>query len=165
MAVKIGDEAPPFELYGKAWGKEAPTFTLASALADGGVVLQFFPLPFTGVCDAQMCAVRDNIGEYQGAGVTVFGITGHYPMLLAAWDKEHAFGAEVLADYTHEVSEAYVGLYTDVLPSNLKLTTKRGVVGISRDGIVRSVWVSEQPGIGPDEQVVRSAIEAARFEG
>jgi len=162
MPVAVGDRAPEFELLGKLWGADAPTYVLSDALAQGGVVLQFFPLPYTGVCEAQMCAVRDHIEDYREAGVTVYGVTGHYPMLLKVWDAEHAFGAEVLADYDHEVSRAYVGLYEDPLPSGLRLATKRAVVGISRDGIVRSVWIGELPGVGPDEQVVAEAISAAK---
>jgi peroxiredoxin len=46
------------------------------------------------------------------------------------------FGVPILADYDHEVSKAYVGLYEDVLPANLRLTSKRAVLGISRDGIL-----------------------------
>jgi Peroxiredoxin len=162
MPVTVGDAAPQFELLGKEWGKDAPTYKLSDALAKGGVVLQFFPLPFTGTCEAQMCAVRDHIGAYTGAGVTVYGVTGHYPMLLKAWDDEHHFGAVILADYDREISIAYVGLYEDPLPSGLRLAAKRGVVGISPDGIVRSVWISEIPGVAPDEEVVKVAIAAAR---
>jgi glutaredoxin-dependent peroxiredoxin len=132
MTVQIGDRAPEFELLGKAWGADAPTYSLADALSGGGVVLQFFPLPYTGTCEAQMCAVRDQIEDYHAAGITVYWVTGHYPQLLAAWDREQLFGAEVLADYDHEVSRAYVGLYEDVLPAGLRLTTKRAVVGVSR---------------------------------
>jgi Peroxiredoxin len=162
MTLQIGAAAPDFELYGKAWGKDAPTYRLSHALKDGGVVLQFFPLPYTGVCEAQMCAVRDHIADYRDAGVTVYGITGHYPQLLAAWDKEHAFGVPILADYDHEVSRAYVGLYEDVLPSNLRLTSKRAVVAISTDGVVRYSWISEVPGEGPSQEVVEAAITAAQ---
>ena len=162
MPVKIGDTAPEFELLGKRWGKDAPTYRLSDALAKGGVVLQFFPLPFTGTCEAQMCAVRDDIEDYTGAGVTVYGVTGHYPMLLKAWDDEHHFGAEILADYDHEISTAYVGLYEDPLPSGLRLAAKRGVVGISADGVVQFVWISEIPGVAPDKDVVNAAIEAAK---
>ncbi len=111
------------------------------------MVLQFFPLPFTRTCEKQMCAVRDHVEEYEGAGVTVWGVTGHYPQLIAAWDKEHAFGVPILADYDHEVSKAYVGLYEDRLPAGLRLTAKRAVLAISKDGVVRSVWVTEIPGV------------------
>lgn len=79
-------------------------------------MLQFFPLPFTQTCLAQMCAVRDDVDRYSGQGVTVWGVTGHYPQLIAAWDRENDFGVPILADYDHEVSRAYVGLYEDVLP-------------------------------------------------
>lgn len=48
MTLQIGAAAPDFELYGKAWGKDAPTYRLSHALKDGGVVLQFFPLPYNG---------------------------------------------------------------------------------------------------------------------
>ena len=162
MTVSVGDRAPGFELLGKEWGADAPTYKLSDALKEGGVVLQFFPLPYTRTCEAQMCAVRDHIDDYRGAGVTVYGVTGHYPQLLKAWDDEFRFGAEILADYDHEVSRAYVGLYEDRLPAGLRLTSKRAVIGISPDGIVRSVWASEVPGVGPDQGVVDEAIAAAR---
>jgi peroxiredoxin len=162
MPVKVGDTAPEFELLGKEWGKDAPTHALSEALSRGGVVLQFFPAPFTRTCEAQMCAVRDHIEDYASAGVTVYGVTGHYPMLLKAWDDQEHFGAEILADYDHEVSRAYVGLYEDVLPAGLRLTSKRAVIGISPDGVVRFVWRSEVPGVGPDPDVVDAAIAAAK---
>ena len=161
MPVKVGDTAPEFELLGEEWGKDAPTHKLSEALEQGGVVLQFFPAPFTRTCEAQMCAVRDHIDDYKGAGVTVYSVTGHYPMLLKAWEDEHHFGAQMLADYDHDVSRAYVGLYEDVLPAGLRLCSKRAVIGISPDGIVRSVWISEVPGVAPDQDIVDAAIAAA----
>ncbi len=160
MPVKPGDQAPDFELYGRA-AADAPTYRLTDALAEGGVVLQFFPLPFTGVCEAQMCSVRDSVDRYAGSGVTVWGVTGHYPQLIAAWDDVHHFDVPILADYDHEVSRAYVGLYEDTLPQNLRLTSKRGVVGIDRSGTVRFVWITETSGVGPSDEVVSEAIAAA----
>jgi peroxiredoxin len=165
MAIQVGERAPGFELLGRESRKDAPTYRLADALAGGGVVLQFFPLPFTSVCETQMCAVRDQIDLYRDSGVTVWGVTGHYPQLIEAWDDQHHFGVPVLADYDHEVSRAYVGLYEDILPRGLRLTTKRAVIGISADGIVRSVWVSEDPSEGPSDEVVRQAITAAAGTG
>ena len=165
MPVAIGDTAPDFELLGQRAGEGAPTFKLSDALQRGGVVLQFFPLPFTGVCRAQMEAVRDDAQDYRTAGVTVWGVTGHYPQLIEAWDRDYHFDTEILADYDHAVSEAYVGLYEPpTLPQGLRMTTKRGVVGISADGIVRFVWITEEPGVGPDDQIVADAIRAASGE-
>lgn len=162
MPLSVGDRAPDFELLADVWGKDAPTYRLSDALKEGGVVLQFFPLPFTGTCEAQMCAVRDHVDLYRDAGVTVWGVTGHYPQLIAAWDREHHFGVPILADYELEVCRTYVGLYTEILPANLRNTSKRAVLGISSDGVVRSAWVSEVPGVGPSDEVVAEAIAAAR---
>lgn len=162
MPLQIGDDASDFTLYGKTAG-QAPTFGLSEALQQGGVVLQFFPLPFTGTCQAQMSGVRDNAGLYEDAGVTVWGVTGHYPQLIEAWDRDHHFGFEILADYDHEVSRSYVGLYeAPTLPQGLRLTTKRGVVGIDSSGIVRYVWTTDDPGVAPPADVVAAAIAAAR---
>lgn len=104
-----------------------------------------------------MCAVRADVDRYSGRGVTVWGVTGHYPQLIAAWDRENDFGVPILADYDHEVSRAYVGLYEDVLPLNLR----RGVVGISRDGTVRYLWIAETTSEAPSDEVVGSAIRSA----
>ena len=82
--------------------------------------------------------------------------------LLAAWDRERSLDVPILADYDHEVSRTYVGLYEDPLPSGLRYCSKRAVVAIGSDGRVRYVWITEIPGVGPDETVVREAIEAAR---
>lgn len=118
-----------------------------------GVVLQFLLLPFTRTCLAQMWAVRDDVDRYSGQGVTVLGVTGHYPQLIAAWDRENDFAVTILAVYEHEVSRAYVGLYEDVLPLNLRLTTKRGVVGISPDGRVGYTWTAEMRSEAPSHEV------------
>lgn len=90
------------------------------------------------------------------------GVTAHYPQFIAAWGREHNFGAPILADCDHAVSLNYVGLYEDVLPANLRLTSKRAVIGISRDAIVRSLWVTEEPGEGPSDEVVAEAITATK---
>ena len=95
-----------------------------------------------------MWAVRDHIEDYTGAGVTVWGVTGHYPQLIAAWDKEHAFGVLILADYDHEVTSTYVGLYEDPLPANLRLAAKRAGPFRRRDLRRGETPIARSPGQG-----------------
>lgn len=45
MALKVGEKAADFELYGKEAGADAPTYRLSDALAGSGVVLQILPTP------------------------------------------------------------------------------------------------------------------------
>jgi peroxiredoxin len=162
MPVDVDQKAPDFELPGEfdpeIFGFKP--YRLSEALGEGPVVLHFFPAPFTAVCQFQMCSVRDSIDDYRSEGVTVWGVTGHYPMMNAQWAKEHAFGVPLLADYEHTVSERYVGTYPDLL--GLKHLSKRAVVSIAQNGTVAFVWITEDPGVAPSEDVIRQAIGAAK---
>lgn len=159
--IAVGDAAPGFALLGSEWrGATPPTFRLSDALSRGGVVLHFFPAPFTSTCEAQMCGVRDHLSDYDG--VTVWGVTTHHPILIAKWDEEHRFGVPILADVDGAVSRAYAGLYGDEVWPGLRATARRAVVGISADGVVRSLWVGASPGDAPTDDDVAAAVAAAR---
>ena len=104
MTVNLGEPAPDFELFGE-FDRETRAYRayhLADELKDHPMVLHFFPAPFTRVCQAQMCDVRDHAQDVYGArGVGVWGVTGHYPWLIERWEREHHFGVPILADYEH----------------------------------------------------------------
>jgi glutaredoxin-dependent peroxiredoxin len=164
MTVEVGGKAPYFELPGE-FDPETRGFRpyrLSEALKEGPVLLHFFPAPFTFVCQAQMCAVRDSIEDYRAEGIAVWGVTGHYPMINAAWAKEHDFGVPLLADYEHTMSEQYVGTYSPDQILGLKHLAKRAVVSIAQDGTVAFVWITEDPGVAPSEEVIKQAIGAAK---
>jgi len=164
MTVKQGDPAPDFELFGE-FDSEAGAYRryrLSAAIAEHPVVLHFFPAPFTQVCQVQMTTVRDQVQDlYRRHGVEAWGVTGHYPWLIAQWSKVHHFGVPILADYEHTVSEAYVGTYLPDVMDGLRHTTKRGVVAVGGDGVARFVWIAEDPDVGPSPEIVQSAIDAA----
>lgn len=61
MALKIGDKAPDFTLF----NTEKKEITLSEQKGQN-VLLLFFPLAFTSVCTAELCAVRDNLKMYEG---------------------------------------------------------------------------------------------------
>jgi peroxiredoxin len=165
MTVEVGDPAPDFELFGE---RDAETGTyhayrLSEGLKDGPLILHFFPAPFTRTCQVQMEEVRDRAEDLYGASaVRVWGITGHYPWLIQQWEREYHFGVPILADYEHTVSEEYVGTYPAELMNGLRHTAKRGVIGVGTDGVVRSVWITQEPGVAPSEADVQAAIDAVQ---
>ena len=136
-------------------------YELSDALRESPVVLHFFPAPFTTTCEEQMCTVRDRVDAYLGEGVTVWGITGFPPAIIASWARQHHFGVPILADYDHRVSEAYVGLYPPDQFPNVALTTKRGVVAVGQDRTVRHMWIPDESGIAPPDDEIEAAIGAA----
>ncbi|MFM7718268.1 MAG: redoxin domain-containing protein [Actinomycetota bacterium] len=161
MTVRLGDPAPHFELLGSDWrGESPPTYRLADALERGGVVLHFFPAPFTSTCEAQMCAVRDGIEAYEG--LTVWGVTTHHPILIHRWEEEHRFGVPILADVTADVARAYVGLYGEEIWPGLRNTARRAVVGIAPTGTVDALWLGEMPADSPSAHDVAAIVAAAR---
>ncbi len=160
MPVSVGDAAPDFELPGR-FDREAGDFRmhrLSAALADGPVVLHFFPAPFTSTCETQMCGVRDHVDDYLGAGIAVWGVTAHAPAVIAAWAREHRFGVPILSDYDRAVSEAYVGVYSPSEHLHLALCSKRGVVAVRTEGTVAHVWIGEQPSVAPPQEEIERAI-------
>jgi peroxiredoxin len=163
MPLRVGDAAPDFELMGERDRETGRfrTYRLSEALSDSPVVLHFFPAPFTMTCQEQMCTVRDRVDSYQGEGVTVWGVTGFPPTIIAAWARQHHFGVPVLADYDHGVSDTYVGLYSPDRYPSVAMATKRGVVSIGRDGSVRHVWIPEGSDVPPPDEEIEAAIGAA----
>ncbi|HEV8572787.1 MAG TPA: redoxin domain-containing protein [Actinomycetota bacterium] len=164
MTIRVGERAPDFELPGRRDpdSREYEMHRLSKELTERPVILHFFPAPFTSTCERQMCAVRDEIDLYAGAGVTVWGVTGHYPQMIAAWAKEHHFGVPILADYEHEVSERYVGTYPPELFGGLRHMSKRAVVAVGQDGAIRYAWVADVSSEAPSDEVVAKALASLK---
>ena len=75
-------------------GQEAPDFTLRDeqnqpiTLSDfrgQTVVLMFYPLDFSPVCEGEFCEVFDMWSEFEGTGATVFGILRDSFWTHCAW--------------------------------------------------------------------------------
>ena len=101
-------------------GKQAPAFTLfdtdkkATSLADfkgKNVVVLFFPLAFTGVCTAELCNIRDNIGIYNNTNAVVLGISVDSAFTLGKFKEEQKLNFTLLSDFNKTASKAYDVLY------------------------------------------------------
>ena len=57
MGLKIGDQAPDFKLF----SSDLKEISLAD-FKGKKLVLQFFPMAFTGTCTTQLCTMRDSFG-------------------------------------------------------------------------------------------------------
>jgi peroxiredoxin len=72
--LKAGTAAPTFAVPA-ALGGTVSTFNLRAALANGPVVLYFYPKSFTTGCTIEAHAFSDRIGEFAKYGATVIGIS------------------------------------------------------------------------------------------
>jgi peroxiredoxin len=73
-AMKPGDKAPDFTATATLGGQEF-TFSLASALKKGPVVLYFFPKAFTTGCTAEAHEFAEAAASYTAAGATLIGMS------------------------------------------------------------------------------------------
>jgi peroxiredoxin Q/BCP len=122
----VGDAAPAFSLVTEA----GDTVTLTEALADGPVVLIFYPMDQTPGCTAQLCAVRDDAARYADAGVTVFGVNGGDANSHQKFVARYNLTAPLLVDKGLATAAAYDA----TINLGVIRIVNRTVVGIGRDG-------------------------------
>ena len=61
MTIEVGAEAPDFTLKDQA-GNDV---TLSAFRGKQNVVLVFYPFTFTGVCEGELCSLRDDLSEFE----------------------------------------------------------------------------------------------------
>jgi len=95
MAVDVGDEAPDFELVDQDRNK----VRLSSFRGSKNVVLVFYPLSFTGVCQGELCEIRDSIEEFSGDDVVTLAVSVDSTAAHKKWAEEQGYTFPLLADF------------------------------------------------------------------
>ena len=163
MAAVADDAATTGRTTPPGPGDPAPDFALPDThgtpvhLADlrgGPVLLVFYPFAFSGICTGELCELRDNLEEFEAAGVTLLGISCDSVFAQKAWTAQEGFEFDLLSDFwPHgDVARAYGVLDED---NGLAL---RGSFLLDADGIVR--WSVVNPrGQRRDLDGYRRALE------
>jgi mycoredoxin-dependent peroxiredoxin len=138
MPVEVGQQAPDFELTDQNRNK----VKLSDYRGKSSVVLVFYPFTFTGVCQGELCTLRDDIGSFERAGVQVLAVSCDSPFAQAKWSEEQHFNFPVLSDFwPHgEVSRSY-GVFNEALGC-----ANRQTFVIDKDGAVVSTFASADLG-------------------
>lgn len=139
MVPDVGEPAPGFEL--PAANADADRIRLDDAVAEGPVVLAFFPLAFTGTCTEELCSFRDDIGVYQQVDAQVLGVSRDSPPVLEAFARQQGVPFPLLSDWGLEVVPRYGGVHEELL--GLPRVPKRAVFVVDRDRRVRFRWVTD----------------------
>src|SRR6478672_3053388 len=137
MKIEVGQQAPLFSLYDSDKNK----VSLAD-FAGKNVILLFFPLAFTSVCTAELCSVRDNLGQYSELNAEVLGISVDSLHTLKRFKQDQQLNFRLLSDFNKEVSAAYRCLY-DTFSFDMKGVSKRAAFVIDGEGIVAHAEVLE----------------------
>lgn len=154
MAIQVGQHAPDFTLF----DTDKKEVTL-SALRNKNVVLVFFPLAFTSVCTAELCALRDNISNYVALNAEVYGVSVDSIFSLAKFKEEQNINFPLLSDFNKEVSTAFETIY-ESFAFGMKGVSKRSAFVIDKEGVVRYAEVLEDAGKVPDFDAIQAALNA-----
>jgi thioredoxin-dependent peroxiredoxin len=127
--LKVGDQAPDFELPGTG-GK-------AYRLSDyrgRKLILAFYPGDFTVVCTRQFCSYRDEGERIDGLGAEVLGISAQSVDSHERFVKEKSLNVPLLADEDKQVARAY-GVTAGPL-------VRRAIFVVDEEGVIRHQKVS-----------------------
>jgi peroxiredoxin Q/BCP len=132
--MRIGDQAPDFELTDEAGNLRS----LRTLLADGPVVLYFYPAAMTPGCTAEGCHFRDLKAEFDAVGAQRVGVSADEVAKQKQFSDKYEFDFPLLSDADHTVAEAY-GVRRRFGP----LPTKRVTFVIGQDGRILDIIRSE----------------------
>jgi peroxiredoxin Q/BCP len=130
-----GDKAPDFELP----DQDGNPRKLSDLLANGPVVLFFYPAAMTTGCTKESCHFRDLSAEFAAAGAQIVGISKDTVDKQQQFATKHSFGYPLLSDTDRSVADAF-----GVKRGRLSITpVQRATFVINTDGTIRDVIKSE----------------------
>lgn len=156
--IEEGDTAPEFTA--PMANGDIEDFALSEALADGPVVLAFFPGAFSSVCTEEMCTFRDRLDAFEEVDAEVYGVSTDSPFALNEFRSKHDLNFGLVSDDGKDIVDAY-GVTMDIASLGVSDVARRSVFVVDEDREVTYAWVSDNPGRVPDyAEVERAAAEA-----
>ncbi|WP_028927781.1 peroxiredoxin [Pseudonocardia acaciae] len=132
--MDIGDQVGDFELLDQAGAPRR----LSTLLANGPVVLFFYPAASSAVCTKEACHFRDLGAEFAEVGAQPVGISPDAVGKQERFAAEHSFGFPLLSDTDGTVAKEF-GVWRRLVP----IHTKRATFVIGQDSRVLAVVRSE----------------------
>lgn len=148
--------------------QKAPEFTLVdtdfkprrlSDFLNQNVVLAFYPGAFTSVCAKEMCTFRDSLARLNALKAQVIGISVNDPFSNKAFAEANQLNFPLLNDYYREVINQYDIALKDFAGLKGYTAAKRSVFIIDKQGIIRYIWISEDPGVEPNYSEIERFLE------
>src|SRR5947199_2719002 len=137
MSVEVGALAPDFVLK----DQNNQEVRLSDFRGVRNVLLVFYPLAFTGVCQGELCQVQSDLGTFVNDSVQLLTISVDSVYAHKVWADREGYDFPLLADFWPHgaVAQAY-GIFNDKAGF-----ANRGTFIIDKSGIVRYKVVNAVP--------------------
>ena len=154
MTLEVGATSPEIRLF----NNERQVITLEN-LKGQTSVLVFFPGAFTGGCQQEACTFRDSLSQYEALNAQVYGISVDSFFVQNAFISDNELNFPFLSDYSRKTIESFDIAVRDFAGMEGYTTSKRAVVVLDKDGIVRFV-TAVAPTEQPDFDEIQKAVTA-----
>lgn len=148
-ALEVGAVAPDFTLK----DQNGRPVSLSDYRGAKNVLLVFFPLAFTGICQGELGEIRDHLPTYENDTTATLAVSVGPPPTHKVWSAQNGFLFPVLSDFWPHgaVSQAY-GVFNEAagIPN-------RGTFVVDRGGVIRFAEC-KQPGEQRDQSVWVQAL-------
>ncbi len=150
MSVEIGQEAPDFELKDQAGN----AVSLSSLRGEKAVALVFYPFTFTGVCEGELCQLRDDISDFEAAGVQVLAVSCDSRFAQQQWAEQKGYTFPVLSDFWPHgaVAKAY-GVFNEALGC-----ANRATFLLDKQGVIVDTFATDNLGTPREKTRYEQAI-------
>jgi peroxiredoxin len=142
--IQVGDMAPDFTLK----DQDQQDVRLSDYRGKKNVVLCFYPLDWSPVCQTENKCLTDDFPSFQSADAEVFGISCDSFFSHKAWAEALGLKHRLLSDIHRTVCKSY-GLYYE--PLNC---AKRATVIVDKNGKVAYVKVQEIKTPRDDQEIL-----------
>lgn len=149
--LAVGDSAPDFTLK----DQNNQPVSLRGFRGAKDVLLVFFPLAFTGICQRELDYVRDHAADFVTDRIATLAVSVGPSPTHKVWATQRGFTFPVLSDFWPHgaVSQAY-GVFNDASGF-----ANRGTFAVDRSGVVRFADC-RQPGQEREPAVWAAALAA-----
>ena len=131
--LDIGDPIPEFSQPDQ-YGDELSS---ADLLAQGELILYFYPADFTPVCTAEACLFRDNFAELEDVGVRVVGVSPQGAKSHQRFTDTLELPFSLLCDTDKSLINAFG------VTGPLGIGVRRVTYLIGQDGVIRNRSVAD----------------------
>ena len=122
--------------------------TAARPEGKSAVALHFYPFTFTGVCEGELCRIRDDYRDFEQAGVQVLAVSCDSRHSQRVWAEQQGFTFPVLSDFwPHGAVAKEYGVFNEQLGCAIRATFL-----IDKKGIVVDEFQSDSLGTARDPE-------------
>ena len=137
MTARVGAPAPDFTLVDQDRNRVS-----LSDFEGHKTMVVFIPNPFTGVCEGEVCEIRDNIAALGSSDAKVVVITTHGMFTNKKWAEELGIDFPILSDFwPHGAIASAYGCFNEKLG-----IAERATYVLDSEGIVREISATDSLG-------------------